>query len=694
MYEIKKESLEYYGSVPSSTYCIEVSEPTSCVHKDHHDESSSNNQKSVLILPQAIPYNSRGRIALAIGVLVGVPLMFYQCIPEATIGGNIQALINAWDGLMHISVFPVAVMALFSGVFCRVVSCKASCCSAFCKSPWSSCQRAASTTTITTTHPQSRRKSVRKKKRSDILICSTLQTIAGTPDRVAILVSLFLLGGMAVISPFHMLVPAWHWNPFLFLSRYRVYYPTETKGALEGMCLPNNNNNNNNHELSPDDGSATTTTTTLPPLCLSKHSWNLLSSGALSSSNPTDVNAVREGIEYSLHQSGGIVVATTARDIVDQLGNFRQNVESLLPFFSNLSVVIFENDSDDGSREAIKTWAVEVNNNNNNNNYYYVVDLMDCPEMEDCRLGKIHRDEDTGDFAHSKAVGDMDRYRQRMADYILENPDYEHFSHMMVVDIDLGISLSPLGILHTLGVMPNNPVASSGRQSWPTALGTIIPPYDFSAFRPYVTQQNQWINALHDKFCQLMPEGDRWRNECDAMSSMRMIEVLTGDRGSSDLYRVESAFNGAVLYPLKLVRGSHAQYDAGSDGQRCEHIGFNLSLKKPMYVNRKWDLHVDPTNPGGPTGWRAKNTVVRVISNAKIQVVVLMVHFLSMVAFVHSILMLGVCIVYPILISYSRRIRHYAVVSPSSCASRVKKNSYCQLLLQSSRKESTLLKMV
>merc|ERR1712113_520663 len=121
-----------------------------------------------------------------------------------------------------------------------------------------------------------------------------------------------------------------------------------------------------------------------------------------------------------------------------------------------------------------------------------------------------------------------------------------------------------------------------------------------------------------------------------------------GDRGDNDFYRVESAFNGAVLYPLELVRSSGAKYDAGTDGQRCEHIGFNLSLKNEMFVNRKWDMLLDPSQPGGPTGWRAKKTLLRV-QETGISFSLFLQVFLCTLIFIHSIMSLGLYIVFPVL---------------------------------------------
>ena len=41
-----------------------------------------------------------------------------------------------------------------------------------------------------------------------------------------------------------------------------------------------------------------------------------------------------------------------------------------------------------------------------------------------------------------------------------------------------------------------------------------------------------------------------------------------------------SAYNGAALYPIKEIQRTRARYDAGIDGQRCEHVGFHLALAR------------------------------------------------------------------------------------------------------------------
>jgi hypothetical protein len=80
-------------------------------------------------------------------------------------------------------------------------------------------------------------------------------------------------------------------------------------------------------------------------------------------------------------------------------------------------------------------------------------------------------------------------------DYVMKH--YGTYSHMIVLDVDLGVSISPLGIIHSLGMMMKEDeeketvqndgsgggqevhvaekyvVASAATQLWPGTFGTM-----------------------------------------------------------------------------------------------------------------------------------------------------------------------------------------------------------------------------
>lgn len=352
----------------------------------------------------------------------------------------------------------------------------------------------------------------------------------------------------------------------------------------------------------------------------------------LSSRNRIDVETVLRGIKYAKTESGGIVINVLSRDTVDHIQSLRHNIEGLVPFFSNLAVVVFENDSVDGSREAFEQWAKEAKG--------YKVDLMECDEAPRCRFHESHRYESLeqkDQYFSSSAVGKMPQFRQRIMDYILSQKDYVNFSHVLVIDLDIGVSISPLGVLHSLGLFSDKPVASASRQVWPGSFGTITPPYDFAPFRAVETPQNKPLLDLTEKFCEITPPGDRWRNQCESVSPLHFLLLLALDRSGSEPYEVASAFNGATLYPLKAVRTLDAKYDAGTDGQRCEHVGFNLSFRSiGFFVNPKWRMHLSPRRPGGPDGKIAMKNIARIIAIPKISLTIFFGTLMCMIILVYS----------------------------------------------------------
>jgi len=381
----------------------------------------------------------------------------------------------------------------------------------------------------------------------------------------------------------------------------------------------------------------------------------------LSSYNPDDVLTVQRGLDYLQHQSGGLIINALARNVVDSIPALKQNMEGLVPFFKEttnkdkpLSLVIFENDSDDGTREAFQRWSDEVSTREDGSGY--TVDLMSCgPKNPNCELGIMDR-YDANFFTNKKAsgVGKLGEFRQILLEYILGKEEYKDYSHMVVLDVDLGTSLSPLGLLHTLGlengVAQDHVVASTSSQIWPGTSGSIIPPYDLSAFRPKETKSNEKVRGMHKIFCELMPAGDRWRNMCDACSPMQLFMIQSANdvtNHQEQPYEVVSAFNGVTVYPLGLIRdrGDQAKYDAGDDGQQCEHVSFHLSLQKPMFVNPKWTMNLRPEKPGGPTGFKGIKTLVfAIMGRPNVMFYVVVGNIIFFMALIYPTWMIGISI--------------------------------------------------
>eukprot|EP00547_Thalassionema_nitzschioides_P002266 CAMPEP_0194217906 /NCGR_PEP_ID=MMETSP0156-20130528/22490_1 /TAXON_ID=33649 /ORGANISM="Thalassionema nitzschioides, Strain L26-B" /LENGTH=597 /DNA_ID=CAMNT_0038947069 /DNA_START=22 /DNA_END=1812 /DNA_ORIENTATION=+ len=531
-----------------------------------------------------------GKVVVSFSLLTCIPLMAYGSFaPTTGVLNSIIAIWSAWDGLLSIGSLLVLAHTIVGAMYFSGVSSGIpensdirlrDCCYSIIKSPTA--------------------KSITSKSKTYVF--STRKRLFNTIGLVILLWFIFLTG---ILGPQSLCSPSWLWHPFLW-GRYHVYDMNAVKNAASHICTNKND------------------------LCLNNKEWEMLSAGALSSNNIRHVRAVRNGQMFASRNS--IVINVLARNINEHVEALRINIESIAPLFKNVALVVFENDSSDGTREAFKKWSAELDIN-------YTVDLMDCEGVVDCKFKRKYRDDiELEDFDFSSAIGEMHTYRNMAINYIQKDSKYTDFSHLLVLDVDLEVSFSPLGILHTLGVHPDHAVASSGRQPMPTSVGTLIPPYDMNAFREYNTERTIGLELWHKAFCSISAPTERWRSECDALSPVHLIAIVWNERKliSGDFNRVISAFNGAVLYPIDLLRTSGAQYNKGDSGQRCEHVGLNekMSEHKEMYVNRKWDIHVKPDLPAGPSFARAKKTKDRLMSKPKLMLLILISHLATVGLFV------------------------------------------------------------
>jgi hypothetical protein len=568
--------------------------------------------------------------ATSVALLVVVPFVIWDGFPNPTVSEIAKHIELVWTSLLHCSMYPVAISALFMGVLHgrqkrrqqlqRLLQSSASASSSRSASPPPppAFQRTAGTVPPP---PSTLRKSKASSKHNSKTSNSNSSAAVTYATGSVVMVFTLLI---VILSQLQVIFPSWAWNPFVWYN-FVIYPPTGIQSALQGLCV-----DPDAYYKNPK-----------MPLCLSEASWSTLSSGVLSSKSHQDVATVLKGVDYARDHK--IIMAVMSRDTVDAIPVLRQNVEGWSPFFKDMAVVVFENDSHDGSRQAFKEWSAAAEG--------YKVDLMGCgTDNPDCEYHMSHRYDSTEskDYFTSSAIGKMADFRQKIVDYVKADPKYFDYSHMVVVDIDLQVSFSPLGLMHTLGLdlAEDYAIASTGRQTWPGSMGTLTPQYDFSAFRAIETPNNRRLHAYHRAFCGLLPPGDRWRNQCDAISPMHLFLVLDHEHhGGESPYAVESAFNGATLYPMSLIRSTQAKYDAGDDLQRCEHIGFNLSLKRHMYVNPKWDFHLMPTNPGGPTGIRALKNVFRIVFVPRLSLVIFFQNFICMSIFAYSWVTIGAFLV-------------------------------------------------
>lgn len=385
-------------------------------HVQRYEMSPVSRRIARFVSPDQNPYlEAIGKISLPLGVLLFGPLLLWDVydFSALTPWRVVRSAHLAWSSLLHTSSLPIAILTLLTVALLP-------------------------------------RGGIKYKSFSSGVMPSLLSVGANITQsswKMSLAIAFVLMHLVIFQMALQMGYPSLLWNPFLW-GWYKVYLPQNIGRAMKGACF--------------DNLAART------PLCLEEWQWDELSSGTLSSANPDDVLAVQRGYQYLQNNSGGILINALARNVVDAIPALKQNLEGLAPLVKDnkLALVLFENDSNDGTREALKEWAQEENTG-------YSVDLMGCgPQNPDCLLN-IEDRYDSNLFVNPNAsgVGKLGEFRQILLEYITSQPKYDDYSHMIVLDVDLGTSLSPLGLLHTLGLKgdlaEDYVVASASNQVWP-----------------------------------------------------------------------------------------------------------------------------------------------------------------------------------------------------------------------------------
>lgn len=246
----------------------------------------------------------------------------------------------------------------------------------------------------------------------------------------------------------------------------------------------------------------------------------------------------------------GINFCMLARDCRESIEKNTLIIEEWGNLFEDYRVIIFENDSVDGSRDSIRKWA-SMNNK---------VKLIECDEFLDCKLKERTG---YGLGALSKArIEKMGKYREKYLEEI-RNSDFEY---SMVIDVDLDLSSVPINGLLTSLAIPGDwdALFHNGRVTIPGTMGTFTIPYDTLAFEKYNTTVKK--------------NGDVFFNPFVAFLHMFLIY------GKGEVVRVNSAFNGLALYRTKAMKtGSYI--NSGSD--ICEHNVLHASMKN-KYTSPSW----------------------------------------------------------------------------------------------------------
>jgi hypothetical protein len=276
-------------------------------------------------------------------------------------------------------------------------------------------------------------------------------------------------------------------------------------------------------------------------------------------------------------KNDSIIIAGLARNSSNVIEKQIKVAQKLGRFFKEYKIVIFENDSEDGTREIIKKLSKEDEN----------IHLINCdPYSHDCKLNESIL-YDMGCFSRYR-IDKMATFRNKYMDYIEEH--FSDYQYLLVQDFDIEGVLNIPDILNVLNSsedelgndkLPSeewSALAFNGRSPLPSSLGSITMMYDAMAY------------------CRTKEDLIQSKNKNDGILDLS-FKVLDGLRinFTDKPLKVYSAFNGACLYKLKDVVDKRYQL-----GWSCEHNSLHSQLideGKNIFIHPDLKIYVGFQGP-------------------------------------------------------------------------------------------------
>lgn len=238
-----------------------------------------------------------------------------------------------------------------------------------------------------------------------------------------------------------------------------------------------------------------------------------------------------------------VVICGLARNISDNFEKIKARIETTGSLFKNYTVLIFENDSHDGTRTLLEGWA-QVNAR---------IKLLSIPGVKNGKLNLPHMH--SYGATSLKRIEKMTYFRNIYLDEVKKN--YRDYNYMLVVDMDIKGPWNDEGIAHSVAHDNWDAIASLGLLNRFGTAGKKLILYDVLAHIP------------HGEHIQLQVDDSMIRSMSYAYN-----ESISALSKGDPLVRVRSAFGGMALYKIPSIL--KAKYEP----IRCEHIGLHEQMAR------------------------------------------------------------------------------------------------------------------
>lgn len=259
-----------------------------------------------------------------------------------------------------------------------------------------------------------------------------------------------------------------------------------------------------------------------------------------------------KNIGYHNAKNYRVVFCFLVRNSSYHVNKMKVKIESIGRHFKNYHVLLFENDSNDGTREMLKEWAKEN----------LKITIMDCCSLGNCDC-KLDWKKATYDGVHSKSRIDKMRFmRQYMLDYVKQK--FTNWDYSIVMDFDLEGSIFKDGFFTSFAYKNFDVMFGSGLTSFPVLFNHYML-YDAWAFL-----------AENDKIDNI--------NKQDIIKDFfHQHKTLFKYPIEYTIKKAKSGFNGFAIYKISSIQ--NASYINTISNSNCEHIDLHLHMIDNGYNN-------------------------------------------------------------------------------------------------------------
>ena len=264
-------------------------------------------------------------------------------------------------------------------------------------------------------------------------------------------------------------------------------------------------------------------------------------------------------------KSKSIVICSLCRDVEDCIEHTKQKLERIGSLFGKYKIVLFENDSADGTADSLVRWA-EQNDR--------VTVLKCCALLGDCKCDlNTKKGYDLG-WGSSERMAKMALYRNQYKMHV--DHECSEYDYMMCYDFDLVGGIFLEGLIRTFDPRIEatwDAVCASGYQG-------------MSMF--------QGFTMLYDSLAYVGME-QSFSAKTTMFKVYRTMNATCKKGIEHELVPIKSGFNGLAVYKIPSVRG--IRYGSTT---RCEHIDFHKQMYeqgKRMYQSPSMVLYTRQQGP-------------------------------------------------------------------------------------------------